>query len=110
MLEHVERYPGVRDRAIFVGDPDDILDATFGPGLPRIRHWVEAHYEFAGYIPGFDPRTLADTIGSEPGRLYGRSPSCRPDRRARRPARRLRLDQAAEQNQADHRDDRGHQR
>ena len=32
MIEHVERFPSVRDRAIFVGDPDDIVPATFGPG------------------------------------------------------------------------------
>ena len=37
MLEHIERYPRVRDRAIFVGDPDDIVGGTFGPGLPSIR-------------------------------------------------------------------------
>ena len=34
MIEHVERFPRVRDRAIFVGDPDDIVPGTFGPGLP----------------------------------------------------------------------------
>ncbi len=28
MIEHIERYPRVRDRAIF-GDPDDIVDETF---------------------------------------------------------------------------------
>ena len=37
MIEHVERFPRVRDRAIFVGDPDDIVPGTFGPGLPEIR-------------------------------------------------------------------------
>jgi Glycosyltransferase family 28 C-terminal domain len=60
MIEHIARYPRVRDRAIFVGDPDDIVPDTFGPGLPRIREWTEAHYDFAGYVTGFDPRQLAD--------------------------------------------------
>ena len=43
-----------------MGDPDDIVPDTFGPGLPRIREWTEAHYDFAGYVTGFDPRQLAD--------------------------------------------------
>jgi pimeloyl-ACP methyl ester carboxylesterase/predicted glycosyltransferase len=60
MIEHIARYPRVRDRAIFVGDPGDIVPATFGPGLPPIREWTEQHYDFAGYITGFDPRQLAD--------------------------------------------------
>jgi len=60
MLEHIARFPRVRDRAIFVGDPDDIVPGTFGPGLPPIRDWTERHYDFAGYITGFDPRQLAD--------------------------------------------------
>ena len=60
MLEHIAQFPRVRDRAIFVGDPDDIVPGTFGPGLPPIRDWTERHYDFAGYITGFDPRQLAD--------------------------------------------------
>jgi pimeloyl-ACP methyl ester carboxylesterase/predicted glycosyltransferase len=59
MIEHIARYPRVRDRAIFVGDPGDIVPVTFGPGLPRIRDWTERHYDFAGYITGFDPDQLA---------------------------------------------------
>ena len=60
MIEHIARYPRVRDRAIFVGDPEDIVPNTFGPGLPLIRDWTQQHYDFAGYITGFDPRHLAD--------------------------------------------------
>jgi hypothetical protein len=60
MIEHIARYPRVRDRAIFVGDPDDIVPDTFGPGMPQIREWTEAHYDFAGYVTGFDARHLAD--------------------------------------------------
>ena len=60
MIGHIDRYPRVRDRAIFVGDPGDIVPDTFGPGLPRIRDWTEQHYDFAGYITGFDPRQLPD--------------------------------------------------
>ncbi len=32
----------------------------FGSGLPPIRDWTEQHYDFAGYITGFDPRRLSD--------------------------------------------------
>jgi pimeloyl-ACP methyl ester carboxylesterase/predicted glycosyltransferase len=60
MIEHIARYPRLRDRAIFVGEPDDIVSDSFGPGLPRIRDWTELHYDFAGYITGFDPRELGD--------------------------------------------------
>ena len=39
MIEHVERFPRIRDRAIFVGEPDDIVPDDFGPGTaehPRL--------------------------------------------------------------------------
>ena len=54
MIEQIARYPRVRDRAIFVGEPDDIVPGTFGPGLPEIRRWTEQHFAFSGYITGFD--------------------------------------------------------
>jgi len=60
MIEQIARYPRVRDSAIFVGDPGDIVPGTFGPGLPPIRGWTEQHYDFSGYITGFDPARLAD--------------------------------------------------
>jgi pimeloyl-ACP methyl ester carboxylesterase/predicted glycosyltransferase len=55
MIEHIERFPGLRDRSLFVGDPDDIVPDSFGPGLPQIREWTEAHYDFPGYVTGFVP-------------------------------------------------------
>ena len=60
MIEHIARFPRVRDRAIFVGDPGDIVPGTFGSGLPPIRDWTEQHYDFAGYVTGFDPGQLGD--------------------------------------------------
>ncbi len=60
MIEHIARFPRVRDRALFVGDPGDIVPDAFGPGLPLIRDWTERHYDFAGYVTGFDPHQLAD--------------------------------------------------
>jgi pimeloyl-ACP methyl ester carboxylesterase/predicted glycosyltransferase len=60
MIEHIARFPRLRDRAVFVGNPDDIVPDRFGPGLPQIRDWVEDHYDFAGYVTGFDPAGLGD--------------------------------------------------
>jgi predicted glycosyltransferase len=61
MVEHIADHPQVRDRAIFVGNPDDIVDERLGPDLPMIRDWTEDHYDFAGYITGFDPAQFGDT-------------------------------------------------
>ncbi len=58
MIEHIARYPRIRDRSIFVGDPDDIVPDDFGPGLGSIRAWTEEHYAFSGFITGFDPTSL----------------------------------------------------
>jgi pimeloyl-ACP methyl ester carboxylesterase/predicted glycosyltransferase len=60
MIQQVARFPRVRDRAVFVGSPDDIVPLDFGPGLPAIREWTEQHYAFAGYVTGFDPAQLGD--------------------------------------------------
>ena len=55
MLEQRARYRRLRDRSIFVGNPDDVVDERFGPGLPGIRDWTTANYDFAGYVTGFVP-------------------------------------------------------
>jgi predicted glycosyltransferase len=55
MIEHIARYPRVRDRAVFVGEPADVVPDSFGAGLPPIRPWTEEHFRFAGYVTGSDP-------------------------------------------------------
>lgn len=60
MLDHVEGHPEVRDASLFIGDPEDVLDVRFGPGLPSMREWTRATYEFSGYVTGFDPESLED--------------------------------------------------
>ncbi len=60
MIEHIARFPRLRDRAVFVGNPEDIVPDSFGPDLPVIRDWTEQNYDFAGYITGFDPAELGD--------------------------------------------------
>jgi pimeloyl-ACP methyl ester carboxylesterase len=60
MIEHIARFPRVRDRAIFVGNLEDVVPDAFGPELPLIRDWTEQHFEFPGYVTGFDPDELGD--------------------------------------------------
>jgi predicted glycosyltransferase len=60
MIEHIARFPRVRDRAIYVGNPEDVVPDSFGPELPLIRDWTEEHYDFAGYVTGFDPAAFSD--------------------------------------------------
>jgi predicted glycosyltransferase len=50
----------VRDRALFVGNPDDIVPDRLGPELPLIRDWTERNFDFAGYVSGFHPDELGD--------------------------------------------------
>ncbi len=61
MVEHIDEQPQVRDRSIFVGNPDDVVPGGLGQGLPGIREWTEEHFDFSGYITGFDQAALADT-------------------------------------------------
>ena len=74
MIEHIARFPRVRDRALFVGNPDDVVPTRSAPDLPLIRDWTEEHYDFAGYVTGFDPR---DAIGER----CARSSATRDDER-----------------------------
>jgi pimeloyl-ACP methyl ester carboxylesterase/predicted glycosyltransferase len=73
MIEHIARYPRVRDLALFVGNPYDIVPERFGADLPAIRDWTADHYRFPGYVTGFDPATVADRdpirheLGYQPG-------------------------------------------
>ncbi len=66
MIEHVERFASVRDVSIFIGEREDIVPGTFGPGLPEIREWTDRHYRYAGYV--------APTV--EPGTRHDGSPLC----------------------------------
>ncbi len=60
-IEHIARFPYVRDAAIFVGNPEDVTDEPFGPGLPSIRAWTDQNFEYSGYTLPFDSRAYADT-------------------------------------------------
>jgi pimeloyl-ACP methyl ester carboxylesterase/predicted glycosyltransferase len=73
MIEQRARLHRVRDRSVFVGNPDDVIDRPFGPGLPGIREWTERNFDFAGYVTGFDPpgeaerAALRRRLGVRPG-------------------------------------------
>ena len=74
MVEHVARAPGLRDRSVFVGDPDDIVDLPLGPHLPTAREWTEQHFDFAGYVMGERPDParrdeVRDRLGYGPGEV-----------------------------------------
>jgi len=60
MVEHVREHPEIRDRAIFVGNPDDIVGERLGPNLQGIREWTELNFDLAGYVTGFDQAELGD--------------------------------------------------
>jgi predicted glycosyltransferase len=55
MVEHVARYPRLRDRSVFIGDPEDLVDGPLGPDLPTIRDWTVEHFAFSGYVMGERP-------------------------------------------------------
>jgi pimeloyl-ACP methyl ester carboxylesterase/predicted glycosyltransferase len=55
-IERGRRYPRLRDRSVFVGTEDDVVDQPLGPGLPTAREWARERYTFAGYVlPAFPP-------------------------------------------------------
>jgi pimeloyl-ACP methyl ester carboxylesterase/spore coat polysaccharide biosynthesis predicted glycosyltransferase SpsG len=60
MVDHIAEHPEVRDLALFVGNPEDIVTERLGPQLPTIRDWTERHFDFTGYVTGFDPADLGE--------------------------------------------------
>jgi hypothetical protein len=60
MIEHIARFPRVRDPRDLVGDDGDVVPDAFGPDLPLIRDWTREHFSFAGYVTGFDPSDFRD--------------------------------------------------
>jgi pimeloyl-ACP methyl ester carboxylesterase/predicted glycosyltransferase len=70
MIEQVARFPGLRDRSVFVGNPGDVVPDTFGDGLPLISDWVGRNYQFSGYVTGIPPAdrdAIRADLGYRPG-------------------------------------------
>ena len=59
-VEAREIHPEACDLSLFIGEPEDVPDTTFGEGLPMRRKWTEQHFRFTGYILTFDPADYAD--------------------------------------------------
>lgn len=74
MIEQVRRYKRVRDRALYIGDYDDLVPERFGLDLPFIPEWTREHFDAVGYVVPFDPaeytdtRTLRARLGYDPDR------------------------------------------
>ena len=66
MIEQIARFPSLRDRSVFVGNPADVVPDGFGDSLPLIRDWVEQNYQFSGYVTGISP-TDHDAIRADLG-------------------------------------------
>ena len=47
-VERMRRYPRLRDRSLFVGNPSDLVDTPLGPDLPTVREWATERYDFSG--------------------------------------------------------------
>jgi pimeloyl-ACP methyl ester carboxylesterase/predicted glycosyltransferase len=72
MVEQIARFPRLRDQSLFVGNPEDVVPDALGPALPGIREWTEAHFDFVGYVTGFDPAEVADTAAVRAELGYGK--------------------------------------
>jgi hypothetical protein len=68
-VERIRRRPRLRDRSIFVGNPDDAVDVPLGPGLPTVREFARERYAFCGYVSGSPPPDDRDALRAELG--YG---------------------------------------
>jgi pimeloyl-ACP methyl ester carboxylesterase/predicted glycosyltransferase len=55
MIDRVERAPRVRDVALYLGEPEDVVGSPFGPGLPSIRAWTQRHLQPVGYVTAPPP-------------------------------------------------------
>lgn len=70
-VDRIRRRPRLRDRSIFVGNPEDAVDTPLGPGLPTVREFARERYTFSGYVGGTPPvpdrHALRAELGFRPG-------------------------------------------
>ncbi|MFC5139304.1 alpha/beta fold hydrolase [Actinomycetospora rhizophila] len=67
MVEHVARHPRLRDRSVFVGEPDDLVTDPLGPGLPTVRDWTCEHFAFSGWVATGAPACDREEVRAELG-------------------------------------------
>ncbi len=66
-VERMRRYPRLRDRSVFVGNPGDLVNEPLGPDLPTVREWALERYDFAGYVTGFAPPADREELRAQLG-------------------------------------------
>lgn len=64
----------VYDLGLFVGEPEDIPDRSFGFGLSNRRAWARERYRFLGHVFPFDPASYSDTAAVRSRLGYGNEP------------------------------------
>jgi UDP:flavonoid glycosyltransferase YjiC (YdhE family) len=62
------------DMSLFIGDPEDVPDRSFGFMLPNRREWARERYQFVGHILPFDPTDYADRARVRSRLGYGAEP------------------------------------
>lgn len=60
--------------AIFVGEPEDVPDKSFGFRLPNRREYARAFYTFVGYVFPFNPTEFTDKQKIKKSLGYGPKP------------------------------------
>jgi UDP:flavonoid glycosyltransferase YjiC (YdhE family) len=71
MIEHLARYPYVRNRSVFIGGIEELPDASFGPGLPDIRGWTARWFNTVPYVVPFEPADYRNTTALRNRLGYG---------------------------------------
>ena len=61
MIEHIARYPArCATGRSSSATPTTSSPTASAPGCRAIRDWTEQHFDFAGYVTGFDPAEFGD--------------------------------------------------
>ena len=69
-----EAFANGRNRALFVGEPEDIPDRPMGVRLPNRRAHALRHYRFLGYVLPFDLEEVEDRSAVRAQLGYGDAP------------------------------------
>ena len=67
-------YGRKKNKALFVGEPQDVADRPFDWLLPNRREYASRYYHFVGYILDFDPAPLANRPALRTRLGYGDEP------------------------------------
>ena len=69
-----EFYTQPQNRAVFLGELEDVPDRSFGFLLPNRRAYAEKYYDFSGYVFNFEPSKYRDPIAAKARLGYGPGP------------------------------------